>query len=89
MNRKQIEMFTGVEFVDSETVVFTNTKEGTLKALKYKISPRNRTNSSNEDGETKDYLLEDFLEEFEFQRIHENDLRNGFIMALRNVEILD
>ncbi|KAF0986635.1 hypothetical protein HZS_8067, partial [Henneguya salminicola] len=60
----------------------TNTTEGTWYTLKYKISPRNRKNSLNEDN-----LLNNILWEFILRRIHENDLWNGFIRALRNMRI--
>ncbi|KAF0992296.1 hypothetical protein HZS_2044 [Henneguya salminicola] len=61
-------------------------EHGTALNTKYRIKI---TNSLNEDGEIKDHLLDDFLGESQFRRIHENNLWNGFIMALRNVEYLD
>ncbi|KII71816.1 hypothetical protein RF11_01360 [Thelohanellus kitauei] len=44
-------------FMYPETCAHTNTSEGTWRALKYRIPPRNRTNSLDKDGNIEENLL--------------------------------
>lgn len=76
-------------FVDPTTGACTNTIEGTWAALKYKISPRNRTNSIDENGEITEHLLDDFLSEFQWRRKNMNNLWIGFMHALQEVRYID
>ena len=61
-------------FKDEETGACTNTVEGTNNAIKMSIHPRNRTSE-----------CEDSLWEFIWRRRHEEDLWNGFLRSLVEV----
>ena len=76
-----------IEFVDSETGAHTNTIEGTWNAIKYRISPRNRTSSINKDGEITNSAIDEFLLEFQWRRKNVSNLRlrKGFLDALKTV----
>ncbi|KII70540.1 hypothetical protein RF11_14858 [Thelohanellus kitauei] len=54
------------KFRDPQSGACTNTIEGTWNVLKYMISPRNRTNSLDENGEITEAILDDFLAEFQW-----------------------
>lgn len=73
-------------FVDPISGACTNTIEGTWASLKYKISPRNRTNSLDEEGNIIEHLLDDFLCEFQWRRVHKNNLWESFITSLKEIE---
>ncbi|KII64511.1 hypothetical protein RF11_12622 [Thelohanellus kitauei] len=55
-------------FINRPNGACTNTIEGTWRALKMKISPRNRTNSFNEDEELEENTIDQFLGEFLLRR---------------------
>lgn len=78
-----------LNFVDPLTGACTNTIEGTWNALKCKISPRNRTNSLDEEVNLLEQTLDDFLAEFQWKRTNKHDLWGAFIRALRETEYLD
>ena len=74
-----------IEYVDSLTGAHTNTIEGTWGAIKYKISPRNRTSSINDEGVVTMDGINEFLGEFQWRRKNTKDLWAGFVSSLRIV----
>lgn len=76
-------------FVNPENGACTNTIEGTWGALKYKIAPRNRTNSLNDDGELIDGGINDFFGEFQWRRKNAEDLWEAFLNALKTIEYIN
>ena len=73
-----------IEYVDSVSGAHTNTIEGTWGAIKYRISPRNRTASVSEDGNISMDGINEFLGEFQWRRKNHSDLWNGFMDSLKN-----
>ncbi|KII74594.1 hypothetical protein RF11_16204 [Thelohanellus kitauei] len=76
-------------FRDPNTGACTNSIEGTWSALKYTISPRNRTNSLDENSKMILPVLDDFLAEFQWRRKHSENLWSGLMSAFREVRYLD
>ena len=74
-----------IEYVDSTTGAHTNTIEGTWGAIKYRISPRNRTSSVQDDGSVSMDGINEFLAEFQWRRKNAHNLWSGFINALQIV----
>lgn len=72
-------------FINLENGACTNTIEGTWSALKYRISPRNRTNSFDDNGEINENTIDDFLAEFIWRRKYKDNLWDGFLNSLKNV----
>ncbi|KAF0989949.1 hypothetical protein HZS_6435 [Henneguya salminicola] len=61
-----------VNFIDARTGPHTNTIKGTWNALKIKISPRNRTDSYDEERNLIKNYLDYFIREFLWRRRHSN-----------------
>ncbi|KAF0988135.1 hypothetical protein HZS_598 [Henneguya salminicola] len=62
------------------TEAHTNTIEGTWKALKIKILPRNRTNNYDEERNRIENGIDHFLWEFLWRRRHSRDLGADFLI---------
>ncbi|KII63530.1 hypothetical protein RF11_08060 [Thelohanellus kitauei] len=76
-------------FINRANGACTNTIEGTWSALKMKISPRNRTNSFNEDGELEENTIDQFLGEFLWRRKNSGNLWEGLLKFIREVEFIE
>ncbi|KII65364.1 hypothetical protein RF11_15493 [Thelohanellus kitauei] len=70
-------------FINRANGACTNTIEGTWSALKMKISPRNRKNSFNEDGELEENTSDQFLGEFLWRRKNSGNLWEGLLKCIR------
>ncbi|KII72540.1 hypothetical protein RF11_04355 [Thelohanellus kitauei] len=75
-------------FINRANGACTNTIEGTWSALKMKISPRNRKNSFNEDGELEENTSDQFLGEFLWRRKNSGNLWEGLLKCIREVEFI-
>jgi transposase-like protein len=68
-----------VGFVDQDTGVHTNIIEGTWSGVKRKVPVRNRTKG----------LIDEHLLEFIWRRKNKDDLWNGFLDALKEINYVD
>ena len=58
-------------------------REGTWGAMKYRISPQNRTSSVQDGDSVSMDGINEFLAEFQWRRKNSNNLWNGFINAFK------
>ncbi|KII69251.1 hypothetical protein RF11_04024 [Thelohanellus kitauei] len=76
-------------FINRENEACTNTIEGISSPLKMKISPRNRTNLFNEDGERAENTIDQFSGEFHWRRKNSGNLWESLLKSIREVKFIE